>query len=162
LGAAGEIFDAKSRVWGQFGPENKLIEGQPNEQDVICQKASVLAFHLWPTIFAGASFWLQDICRNGVTPRSRTTTPLHSAIQPLILKALKASQMSSLREAYILSYHQTVMYIHSETERQRADSNCPCNRRSWCGTTHRSHHTEPATHSTLQISTTVVRLPSVL
>ena len=25
-----EIFDAKSRVWGQFGPENKLIEGQPN------------------------------------------------------------------------------------------------------------------------------------
>jgi len=22
-----EIFDAKSRVWGQFGPENKLIEG---------------------------------------------------------------------------------------------------------------------------------------
>jgi len=26
-----EVFDAKSRVWGQFGPENKLIEGQPNE-----------------------------------------------------------------------------------------------------------------------------------
>jgi len=26
-----EIFDAKSRVWGQFGSENKLIEGQPNE-----------------------------------------------------------------------------------------------------------------------------------
>ena len=40
-----EIFDAKTRVWGQFGPENKLIEGQPNEYDVICQKASVLAFH---------------------------------------------------------------------------------------------------------------------
>jgi len=31
-----EIFDAKSRVWGQFGPENKLTEGQPNEYDVIC------------------------------------------------------------------------------------------------------------------------------
>ena len=28
-----EIFDAKSHVWGQFGPENKLIEGQPNEYD---------------------------------------------------------------------------------------------------------------------------------
>jgi len=38
-----EIFDAKSRVWGQFGPENKLIEGQPNEHDVICRNASVLA-----------------------------------------------------------------------------------------------------------------------
>ena len=37
-----EIFDAKSRVWGQFGPENKLIEGQPNEYDVICRNASVL------------------------------------------------------------------------------------------------------------------------
>ena len=45
-----EIFDAKSSVWGPFWPENKLIEGQPNECDVIC--------------------------RNGVPPRSRTTTPL--------------------------------------------------------------------------------------
>jgi len=44
-----EIFDAKYRVWGQF-----YIGGQPNEYDVICQNASVLAFHLWPTIFAGA------------------------------------------------------------------------------------------------------------
>ena len=26
---------------GQFGPENKLIEGQPNEYDVICWNASV-------------------------------------------------------------------------------------------------------------------------
>ena len=71
-----EIFDAKSRVWGQFGPENKLIEGQPNEYDGICRNASVLAFHLWPTIFAGAPFWLQNICQNGVPLRSRTTTPL--------------------------------------------------------------------------------------
>ena len=71
-----EIFDAKSRVWGQFGPENKLIEGQPNEYDVICRNASVLAFHLWPTIFAGTPFRLQNICQNGVPPRSRTTTPL--------------------------------------------------------------------------------------
>jgi len=45
-----EISDAKSRVWGQFGPENKLTEGQPNEYDVICQNTSLLAFHLWPTI----------------------------------------------------------------------------------------------------------------
>jgi len=73
-----EIFDAKSRVWGQFGPENKLIEGQPNEYDVICRNASVfpVAFHLWPTIFAGAPFRLQNICRNGDPSRSRTTTPL--------------------------------------------------------------------------------------
>ena len=54
--AGGGIVDAKSRVWGQFGPENKLIEGQPNEYDVICRNASVLAFHLWPTIFAGTAF----------------------------------------------------------------------------------------------------------
>jgi len=71
-----EIFDAKSRIWGQFGPENKLIEGQPNEYDVICRNASVLAFHLWPTIFAGAPFWLQNICRNGVP------TPLHPYSYP--------------------------------------------------------------------------------
>jgi len=71
-----EIFGAKSRVWGQFVPENKLIEGQPNEYDVICRNASVLAFHLWPKIFAGAPFRLQNICRNGVPPRSCTNTPL--------------------------------------------------------------------------------------
>jgi len=70
-----EIFDAKSRVWRQFGPENKLIECQPNEYDVICRNASVLAFHLRPTIFAGAPFRIQNICLNGVPPRSRTTTP---------------------------------------------------------------------------------------
>jgi len=40
----------------------------------------VLAFHLWPTIFAGAPFRLQNICRNGVPPRSRTTTPLRASI----------------------------------------------------------------------------------
>jgi len=69
-----EIFDAKFRVWGgAIWPENKLIEGQPNEYDVICRNASLLAFHLWPTIFAGAPFRLQNICRNGVPPRSRTT-----------------------------------------------------------------------------------------
>ena len=75
-----EIFDAKCRVWGQFGPENKLIEGQPNEYDVICQNASVLAFHLWPTIFAGAPLRLQNICRNGVPPRSRSTTLLQRSL----------------------------------------------------------------------------------
>jgi len=66
---------------GQFGLENKLIEGQPNEYDVICicRNASVLAFRLWPTIFAGAPFGLQNICRKGVPPRSRTTTPLAAA-----------------------------------------------------------------------------------
>ena len=61
---------------GQFGPENKLIERQPNEYDVIYRNASVLAFHMWPTIFAGAPFRLQNIYRNGVPPRSRTNTPL--------------------------------------------------------------------------------------
>jgi len=71
-----EIFDAKCRIWGQFGPENKLIEGQPNEYDVICWNASVLEFHLWLTIFAGVPFRLQNICRNSVPPRSRTITPL--------------------------------------------------------------------------------------
>ena len=74
-----EIFDAKSRVWGQFGPENKLIEGQPNEYDVVYRNASVLAFQRWPTIFAVAPFRLQNICRNGVPPRSRTNTPLSIA-----------------------------------------------------------------------------------
>ena len=61
---------------GQFGSENKLIEGQPKEYDVICRNASVLAFHLWPTIFGRAPFRLQNICWNGVPPRSRTTIPL--------------------------------------------------------------------------------------
>ena len=56
----------------------KLIEGQPNEYGVICRNAVVLAFHLWPTIFAGAPFRLRNICRNGVPARSRTTTPLAS------------------------------------------------------------------------------------
>jgi len=70
------IFDAKSRVWGQFGPENEQFEGQPNEYDVVCRNASVLALHLWPTIFAGAPFQLQKNYRNGVAPRSRTITPL--------------------------------------------------------------------------------------
>jgi len=52
---------------GQFGPENKLIEGQPNEYDVICRNASMLAFHLCgqrylperrsgSKIFAGTAF----------------------------------------------------------------------------------------------------------
>jgi len=95
-----EIFDAKSRIWGKFGPENKLIEGQPNEYDVICRNASVLEFHLLPTIFAGAPFRLQNICRNGVPPRSRTMhyTPGHcwSAASPgpenfsfLVLRTLR-------------------------------------------------------------------------
>jgi len=57
---------------GQFGPENKLIEGQPNEYDVICRNTSVLAFHLWPTIFAGVPFRLQNICWNGVPPHHYT------------------------------------------------------------------------------------------
>ena len=70
------VFDAKSRVSGQFGPENKLIEGQPNEYDVIYWNTSVSAFHLWPAIFAGALFWLQNICRNSIPPHSHTTTPL--------------------------------------------------------------------------------------
>jgi len=89
-----EIFDAKSRVWGQlFGPENKLIEGQPNENDVICRNASVLAFHLWPTIFAGAPFQLQNICRNGVPPRSR---PLH----PWKQLRLKKTDLSAFKYSY--------------------------------------------------------------
>jgi len=61
---------------GNLSQKNKLIDGQPNEYDVICRNASVLAFHLWPMIFAGAPFRLQNICRNGVQPRSRTTAPL--------------------------------------------------------------------------------------
>ena len=65
---------------GQFGPENKLIEGQPKEYDVIWRNASVLAFHLWPTIFAGAPSRLQNIYRNGVPPRSRTTTLMRRII----------------------------------------------------------------------------------
>jgi len=49
------IFDAKSSFGGNLGQKNKLIEGQPNEYDVICRNISVLAFHLWPTIFAERS-----------------------------------------------------------------------------------------------------------
>jgi len=98
-----EIFDAKSRVWGQlFGPENKLIEGQPNENDVICRNASVLAFHLWPTIFAGAPFQLQNICRNGVPPRSR---PLHPWKQLRLKKqiCLRSSTRTRIVLAVVVS-----------------------------------------------------------
>jgi len=66
---SGELTD-KYPYLGQ----KKIIEGQPNEYDVICRNASVLAFHLWPTIFAGAPFRLQNICQNGVLSRSGTTT----------------------------------------------------------------------------------------
>jgi len=74
-----EIFAAESRVWGQFGPENKLIEGQPDEYDVICRYASVLAFHLWQTIFAGARSAVpasKYLPERRSTARSRTTTLL--------------------------------------------------------------------------------------
>ena len=68
-----EIFDAESRVWRQFGPENKPIEGQPNEYDVICRNASVLA-----SLPAVAN----DICRSAVPapkylPERRSTTFPH-------------------------------------------------------------------------------------
>ena len=77
---------------GQFGPENTLFESQPNEYDVICRNASVLAFHLWPTIFAGAPFRLQNICRNGVPPRSpHHYTPAFSRLQLLSLVHLKVT-----------------------------------------------------------------------
>jgi len=67
-----ENFDAKSRVWGQFGSENKLIEGQPNEYDVICRNASVLAV---PPV-------ANDICRSAVPapkylPERRSTAFPH-------------------------------------------------------------------------------------
>jgi len=87
-----KIFDSKSSVWVQFGPENKLIEGQPNEYDVICRNASVLAFHLWPTIFAGAPFRLRNTCRNGVRPRSRTTTPLITCRQTTRARQNRAAE----------------------------------------------------------------------
>jgi len=67
-----EIFDAKSRVWGQFGPENKLIEGQPNEYDLICRNASVASFRQLTS----------DICRSAVPalkylPERRSTAFPH-------------------------------------------------------------------------------------
>jgi len=89
-----EICDAKSRVWGQFGLEKKLIEGRPNEYDVICRNASVLAFHLWPTIFAGAPFRLQNIFPNGVPPRSRTTTPLGVTAAALNLRRVPIAALA--------------------------------------------------------------------
>ena len=82
---------------GQFGPENKLIEGQPNEYGVICRNASALAFHLWPTIFAGAPFRLQNICRNGVPLRSRTTTPLITAACSSELASYPVSRLQWIR-----------------------------------------------------------------
>jgi len=58
---------------GQFGPENKLIEDQPNEYDVISRNASVLAFHMWS---------INDICRSAVPapkylPEQRSTAFPH-------------------------------------------------------------------------------------
>jgi len=70
---------------GQFGPENELIEGQPNEYDVICRNASVLAFHLWPAIFARAPF--RQMRRSGSkifagTAFHRVPAPLHPWLYP--------------------------------------------------------------------------------
>ena len=64
-----EIFDAKSRIWGQFGPENKLIEGVRRD---LPERYSVSI----PPV-------ANDICRSAVlAPKylpersSHTTTPL--------------------------------------------------------------------------------------
>ena len=82
-----EIFDAKSRVWGQFGPENKLIEGQPNEYDVIRRKASVLVFHLWPTICRSAKIFVG-------TASHRVPAPLHPCIlYPITNRSLKTAEI---------------------------------------------------------------------
>ena len=67
-----EIFDAKSRVWGQFGPENKLIEGQPNEYDVILPERFSVSV---PPV-------ANDICRSAVPapkylPERRSTAFPH-------------------------------------------------------------------------------------
>jgi len=118
-----EIFDDKSQVWGQFGPENKLIEGQPNEYNVICQNASVLAFHLWPTIFAGAPFRLQNICWNGVPPHSCTTTPLSQTLDS------KSSRSKFLIDLVFASFHlqsPIVAVSNVAADLQCKSANCSC------------------------------------
>ena len=72
------FFYAKSRVWGNFG--QKI-----NWSRVSLTSTTWFAGTLqcWRstcgqrTVFAGAPFRLQNICRNGVPPRSHTTTPLY-------------------------------------------------------------------------------------
>ena len=72
---------------GQFGPENKLIEGQPNEYDVICRKASVLVFHLWPTICRSAKIFVG-------TASHRVPAPLHPCIlYPITNRSLKTAEI---------------------------------------------------------------------
>jgi len=105
---------------GQFGPENKLIEGQPNEYDVICRNISVLAFHLWPTIFARAPFRLQNICWNGVPPRSRTTTPLLS----VDISCLQGAQQQIHRPPFLLSINGTERRMDGCTDRRRGKVVC--------------------------------------
>jgi len=70
-----DIFDAKFRVWGQFGPENKLIEGQPNEYDVICRNALAFERVSVPPV-------ANDTCRSAVPapkylPERRSTAFPH-------------------------------------------------------------------------------------
>ena len=74
------IFDAKSRVWGQFGPENEQFEGQPNEYDVVCRNASVLAFHQWPTIFAYLPERHSSSKKITGTALHRVPAPLHPCL----------------------------------------------------------------------------------
>ena len=72
---------------GQFGPENKLIEGQPNEYDVIRRKASVLVFHLWPTICRSAKIFVG-------TASHRVPAPLHPCIlYPITNRSLKTAEI---------------------------------------------------------------------
>jgi len=68
-----DVFGAKSHVCGQFGPENKLIEGQPNEYDMICWNAfSVSVPPMANDIFRSAVQALKYLPEQ----RSRTTTHL--------------------------------------------------------------------------------------
>jgi len=66
-----DIFDAKSRFWGQFGPENKLIEGQPNEYDVICRNAQC-----WRST-CGQRYLPERVLASKYFPKRRSTAFLH-------------------------------------------------------------------------------------
>ena len=92
----------RSRQRGSLRPRARRVavlgvgaEGT-NEYNVICRNASVLAFRLWPTIFTGAPFRLQNICRNGVPPRSRTTTALYKSLSTPIQNSPLLIQQTSV------------------------------------------------------------------
>jgi len=99
---------------GQFGSENKLIEGQPNEYDVICRNASVLAV---PPV-------ANDICRSAVPapkylPERRSTAFPHQYTPGCMAKIYRVIRIK-ISLLVLLVYENVHMIADLPTKRMQA------------------------------------------